>query len=211
MEAEQTSNINEQAIEDIGLTLLNKLKSFKAIKPFSDFLKGYQFNKSYTDDSKIWLTCVLSLKALSDGNFGIGALLTNNEGLILAYGHNEVFHPYFRSDRHAEMVVLNKFEKEYKRIHKTVTFNLYSSLEPCPMCLTRLITSGIGIVKYASSDPTGGMAHTPGNLPELWQQLAARRIFTTALCSTELSMLAQNIFMMNAADLNKKLRERGTS
>jgi hypothetical protein len=62
----------------------------------------------YTDDSYAWLTCALALQGVATGNFGVGAILVDDGGnQILAQGHNEIFNPRFRSDRHAEMVVMD--------------------------------------------------------------------------------------------------------
>ncbi len=198
----------ERYVRDIGIHLLEMVKSFKQTKKTVDRLVRHQFSKEFPEDSKIWLTCVLALKAVSTGNFGIGALITNGQGKIVVYGHNEVFSPYFRSDRHAEMVVLDQLEDENRIIRKFGAFALYTSLEPCPMCLARLITCGIGVVKYAAADPTGGMVHLMKNLPDVWIELSAKRTFTSARCSGELSEIAKEIFLLNVDELNKKLAVR---
>jgi len=68
------------------------------------------FDYEYQDDKYIWLTNVLALKAVDSGNFGVGCILVDSSDNIIAEGHNEVFNPYFRSDRHAEMVVMDKLK-----------------------------------------------------------------------------------------------------
>ncbi|MBI4298503.1 MAG: nucleoside deaminase [Chloroflexi bacterium] len=171
-------------------------------------LEAYEFNPSCLDDDYSWLTCVLGLKAAVHGNFGIGALLVDSTGNVLEWGHNEVFYPYFRSDRHAEMVVLSQFEEEHRTLHKVGAFSLYTSLEPCPMCLARLITSGMGTVRHVAADPTGGMVHIMKNLPEVWLELSAKRVFASARCSARLSEFAKEIFLLNVDGLNKKLERR---
>ncbi len=198
----------ERYIRDIGIHLLERVKSFKHNAKIVDKLVKYHFTEEFPDDSKIWLTCILALEAVSTGNFGIGALITNGQGNIVVYGHNEVFNPYFRSDRHAEMVVLDQFEDENRIIRKFGAFAIYTSLEPCPMCLARLITSGIGVVKYAAADPTGGMVHIMKYLPDVWLELSAKRTFTSARCSGSLSEIAKEIFLLNVDELNKKLAVR---
>jgi tRNA(Arg) A34 adenosine deaminase TadA len=200
--------INERDLRNIGIHQLKQVESSKNTKKIAKSLSKYQFHEEYSDDGNIWFTCIFALKAVVSGNFGIGALLTNSRGTIVAYGHNKVFNPYFRSDRHAEMVVLDQFEDEHRRTRKLGTFSLYTSLEPCPMCLARLITSGIGVVKYAAADPAGGMIHIMKNLPDVWLDLSRKRIFTTAECSDSLSEIAQEIFLLNADELNKKLTRR---
>jgi len=208
MLSNEANYINECQIRDIGLSYLTQLKSFKSASGIVGKLIHYQFGDENRDDNKIWLACVLALKAVSTGNFGIGALLTNSEGIIVSYGYNEVFSPYFRSDRHAEMVVLTKYEEENREIQGVDDYTLYTSLEPCPMCLARLIISGIGTIKYAAVDLTGGMVHVIKKLPEVWLQLASRQTFIKADCSVKLSETAKEIFLLNADELNRKLEQR---
>ncbi len=208
MPSNEANYINERQIRDIGIHYLEQIRSVKSMGEIASNLIHYQFGGESPDDDKIWLTCVLALEAVSTGNFGIGALLTNGQGTIVAYGHNEVFSPYFRSDRHAEMVVLTRFEEEHRRTRKVGAFSLYTSLEPCPMCLARLITSGIGTIKHAATDPSGGMVHIMKNLPGVWLELSAKRAFIAADCSVKLSELAKEIFLLTADELNRKLARR---
>src|SRR5262249_36951669 len=74
------------------------------------YLLNYQPFADYADDIYAWLTCSLALEGVVTGNFGVGAILLDDRGQVVAQGHNEVFHPHFRSDRHAEMVVIDGWE-----------------------------------------------------------------------------------------------------
>ena len=76
------------------------------------------------------------------------------------------------------------------------------------MCLARLITSGVGTVKYVAPDPTGGMVHLMGNLPPVWQNLAERQSFPQAQVSPDMIQFANEIFLLNADELNTKLVNR---
>ena len=87
-------------------------------------------------------------------------------------------------------------------------YTLYTSLESCPMCLARLITSGVGTVKYVSPDLTGGMVHLMTNLPKIWQILAGRQKFPQASVPSLLVQLAFDIFKLNADELNSKIVNR---
>jgi cytosine deaminase len=200
--------MHERQIQEVGMQYLEQIEVPKSMKSITSKLIDYQFDNELSDERKIWLSCILAFKAVSAGNFGVGALLTSREGTIVAYGHNEVFSPYFRSDRHAEMVVLSRFEEEHRRTRTVGAFSLYTSLEPCPMCLARLITSGIGTIKYAAADPMGGMVHNINKLPDVWLELSAKRAFTPADCSASLSEMAKEIFLLTASELNRKLERR---
>ncbi len=171
-------------------------------------LLEYQFKDEHRDDVFAWYSCLLALKAVCKGNLGVGSLLVDNKKDVIAEGHNNVFAPYFRSDLHAEMVVMNQFEDNNKEISSVKGYTLYTSLEPCPMCLTRLITSGINTVLFLAPDEPGGMVHIFENLPKAWHGLSEQQRFCQADCSQDLINAAEEIFLVNREELNKKTKMR---
>src|SRR5690349_187848 len=54
--------------------------------------------------------CEQALEAAEGGSYGVGAVIVDPNGSIRAYGRNEMFTPPFRSDRHAEMMAMNRLE-----------------------------------------------------------------------------------------------------
>lgn len=180
----------------------------KLIKDLEQKLSTYKINPEFRDDGFIIVTIQEAIKATLEGNFGIGAILVHENGKILEKGHNKVFKPYFRSDLHAEMDVLTKFEDNYPEIDNMRDLILYTSLEPCPMCFSRLITSGVRKIYYAACDEEGGMVTRKEFMPPVWKVLADRQKFEKAVCSQELSDLALQIFQITAQENNKKLMER---
>ena len=199
---------NEQ-VGELGLEQLALIDSESiGVGQWKAWLTGYQFNDEYPDERYIWLTCALALKAVDSGNFGVGSILIDGGGNVVAQGHNEVYSPYFRSDRHAEMVVMDKFEDAYRNIAKLEGYTLYTSLECCPMCLTRLITSGVNTVLYAAQDITGGMVHKIEDLPSDWIELARRQVYGRARCSPELVNAANQVFLLTADELDEKIKNR---
>lgn len=196
-------------VREIGLQQLELIDSQSAdVEKWKSWLMLYQFNDQYLSDGYAWLTSVLGLVAIDTGNFGVGAILVDGDGCVVCYAHNEVFNPYFRSDRHAEMAVMDKFENTHRDLTKPEGYSLYTSLESCPMCLSRLITSGIKTVLYVAPDVAGGMVHKMQDLPPVWIELAKRQIFTQAKCSDELLNAANQIFLLNVDELNTKLKTR---
>lgn len=149
---------------------------------------------------------MLALKGVDSGNFGVGCILVDVHGNVAIQGHNEVFYPYFRSDRHAEMVVMDEFEDIQLDISEIQGFKLYTSLESCPMCFVRLITSGVNKVLYASPDMTGGMVREKENLPQFWLDLYDGKVFSQARCSQELINAANEIFHLNVDELINKIK-----
>lgn len=197
---------NEQ-IRALGLQELEKIsRANKNVAKWKTWLTDYQFVNP--DDSFIWFTNILALKAVDDGNFGVGCILTDGNGDIVALGNNEVFIPYFRSDRHAEMVVMDKFEDTNPDVHKREGYTIYTSLESCPMCLVRLITSDVDNVLYAAPDSRSGMVSRMAEMPSLWIELCEGKVFSQADCSQELINVANDIFLLNANKLLEKIKNR---
>jgi len=52
----------------------------------------------------------------------------------------------------------------------------FSSIEPCPMCLARIMTFGIQKALSLAPDPDSGMVALQDQLPPVWQEIAKERI-----------------------------------
>jgi cytosine deaminase len=142
------------------------------------------------EESFAWIACVLALNAASLGNLGVGAILVENDRVIVD-ACNEMFNPYYRSDGHPEMMVLTEFEFHHRRRMNSIT--MYSSLEPCPMCLTRLTTTGIGEVKYIAAHPESGMSRSIEKLPLHWRQYGEDLNIRESACSIALKTLSRDL------------------
>jgi cytosine deaminase len=185
------------------------------VKSINDFLRELKIridklvpDENYPHDAFVIITLQEAITAAMEGNFGVGAVLIRNRKEIVQRGRNQVFSPYFRSDLHAEMNVMTKFEERHKKIEGMDGYTLFSSLEPCPMCLGRLITSGVREVYYAAMDQDGGMASKLGYMPNEWKELATRQDFGLADCSPELSEIALQVFMSTVEGNDNRLRQR---
>lgn len=95
--------------------------------------------------------------AAARGEVPVGAVIVR-DGLVIAQAGNrtrELFDP----TAHAEMLVI----REACRIagaERLGGYDLYVTLEPCPMCAAAIAASRIGRLYYAASDPkSGGVAH----------------------------------------------------
>ncbi len=164
-------------------------------------------DKDHPDDPFVVITLREAVAAIREGNGGIGACLVDERtGRIVERGHNRQYEPYFRSDLHAEMDLITRYEEkvrarrsrpagkptaEQRKIEGLV---LYTSVEPCPMCLSRIINVGIGKVYWAAEDLTGGMGYKIADLPQFWRDRASGQLFQPARCSTELKQLASRLF-----------------
>jgi len=79
----------------------------------------------------------------------IGAVIVNSEGSVVARGGND-----FSSDRlaHAELNALRAIQARGDRAQCEV----YSTLEPCPMCTGAIRISQLRAVHFAARDPSAG-------------------------------------------------------
>ncbi len=183
-------------------------KSEMRIRDFERRLSLLPRQSQHADDGGVLIALREALKAVKAGNFGVGACLFNRSGQLIARGHNSVFNPRFRSDQHAEMAVLDRAEKLGSKAGMACDFVLYTSLECCPMCLSRVILAGVGKVRYASQDLIGGMTEHRDLLPPVWKDLAAPQSFAMADCSSEHKALASDLFGYRLDDLNRRLVTR---
>jgi tRNA(adenine34) deaminase len=178
---------------------------FAQIAELEESIHSLVPDPDYPDDPYILIALQQAVAARREGSGGIGAcLVRESTGEIVEVGHNRQFSPYFRSDMHAEMDLLDRYEDSIK-LRKDSGINprradglvLYSSVEPCPMCLTRIINTGLKKTYYAAADPEGGMVHKMDDLPPFWKEAAAGRIFAKARCSPVMEEIAKRLFQHN--------------
>lgn len=171
-------------------------------------MNALQPDPRYPDDRFILVTVREAMSGARERNGGIGACLVREDtGEVLEKSHNRQYEPYFRSDLHAEMDLLDRFEERMKLTRSrnpadptyldpraATGLVLYTSVEPCPMCLTRIINSGIKKVSYAAPDINGGMARRFESLPPFWKRMAEGMVLESARCSPALTDIAARLF-----------------
>jgi cytosine deaminase len=155
--------------------------STNSLEKLEERIASFNPDPKYRDDKAAVVALKEAVAAAKEGNYGIGSCLTHEAtGEVIQRGHNRVFKPYFRSDLHAEMDTLTRYEEKVKaQTPKVGGLILYTSLEPCPMCLARIITFGIKKVYYLAPDPNGGMVHLYKSLPPIWQEIARGKRYCT--------------------------------
>lgn len=96
----------------------------------------------------------LAWEAYVGGNIGVGAALTDPHGRIVAAGRNRVSDKEAPPGRlrstyiaHAELDVLGQLMPGDYRDH-----TLWTTLEPCPLCLMAIVTSNVGNIAFAARD-----------------------------------------------------------
>ena len=158
-------------------------------------------------DPYILVTLKEALTGVLEGNAGVGAVLVDPAGQIVQAGHARMFYPRFRSDLHAEMDVLTEFEQRAGEGQTLRNYTLYSSLEPCEMCMIRIINAGVTRICYAAKDDKA-KTDRRGEWAPHWQRLAAAQEFARAECSPEMADLAWQIFVLGAPRHTEKLMAR---
>jgi tRNA(Arg) A34 adenosine deaminase TadA len=99
------------------------------------------------------------------GNIGVGAVLTDRTGFIVAEGRNRIVDTsappgrlHGNSLAHAEIDVLAQLPVGDFEHH-----TIWTTLEPCLLCMSAVVTSHVGIVRFAASDPLWvGIDELPG-------------------------------------------------
>ena len=145
--------------------------------------------------------------AALEGNAGIGALLAAPDARVVRVDHNRMFAPYFRSDFHAEMVLLSAHEDAH-RDSNLIGHTLVTSLEPCEMCMIRIINSGVSTVRWVSADLGKGAVSGPNHLAEHWQALADAQDFGPLDCPPRLAQIGLEVFESARPGITEKLRAR---
>lgn len=102
------------------------------------------------------LALIQAEKAQSADEVPVGAVLTNNDGNILAAAFNQTI---FQHDptAHAEISVLRQAGQKTGN-YRFVNTILYVTVEPCIMCMGAIIHSRVSHVVFGTTDPKWGAA-----------------------------------------------------
>ena len=91
-----------------------------------------------------------AIKGIEENDGGpFGAVITDKDGYVIATGHNEVLKTKDPT-AHAE---INAIRKACQNLNTKDLSNciIYSTCEPCPMCLSAIIWSNIKVIYYGST------------------------------------------------------------
>lgn len=97
--------------------------------------------------------------AFQNGSIPIGCVITDSSGNIIIAGRNETGERRIRNKRtaHAEMYCVRNLDIEkYPDIGQ---YHLYTTMEPCPMCMGTIAMGGIRKLHVAAKDKYCGALH----------------------------------------------------
>jgi tRNA(Arg) A34 adenosine deaminase TadA len=162
------------------------------------FLVAYKPDPEYSDDEYAKAANMQALKSVIQGGYGIGSVLVDQNGKIIYAAHNSQIQKE-RSDLHAEMTLMTRFENSHKSkrymnlyVYKP-GLTVFSSAEPCPMCFIRISTAGCD-TKYCTPGPEDGMVTRISCLPLSWQEMARKQKVEIGDCSPIMQKLAHLLF-----------------
>lgn len=104
-----------------------------------------KYMKIAKENSKKWMD-------LKGGPFG--AVIVNKEGEIISNGNNRVLKEKDPT-QHAEIVAIREACKKLNT-YDLSEYELYTSCEPCPMCLSAIIWANIKTVYYGCTKEDAG-------------------------------------------------------
>ena len=119
-----------------------------------------------------WLVCLEEAwAAYCAGSLPIGACVVDAEGNILARGRNRIMESQaearYACDNtlaHAELNALLALNVDRQTRHAA---SLYTTTEPCPLCLGAFYMSSVRTLYYAAREPFAGSTNLLGTTPYL--------------------------------------------
>jgi tRNA(Arg) A34 adenosine deaminase TadA len=163
-------------------------------------LQDYEQNpEGYKHDEASVISIKEAIRAGRIGNIAVGGCLLHH-GEVIAKNGNKTIAPYHRTDLHAEMVLLNDLEDSLKDnpTPEMRNYTLFSSQEPCPMCLARICFNQVGKTYYVyrdGSSPEAGEQSNWDRLPPGFRGLGSRLIVEEADCSPKLKEISKQVWM----------------
>ena len=97
--------------------------------------------------------------AFRNGSLPIGCVITDAAGNTIIAGRNETCENHYPNRRtaHAEMYCVRNIDAEKYPCLKG--YHLYTTMEPCPMCMGTIVMGGIRKIHVAAKDKYCGALH----------------------------------------------------
>lgn len=141
--------------------------------------------------------------AWKNGSVPIGAVITDANGEIVSLARNHIHDK--SSDiveisenklAHAELNALIKLKNKFSDFHD---YHLYTTCEPCPLCMSAVYMSGIRNLTYAAHDYYAGSTNLLGTTPYL-KRKPVETFFTGNQQFENVLLGLQTVFMLERGD-----------
>jgi len=162
--------------------------------------------KAYTPDPETYPHDIPSIISIEEGiragrmgNVAVGGCLLKGDEVIHR-DQSKALAPYHRTDLHVEMVLLNQLEDQLcdDPTPRMRDYTLFTSQEPCPMCLARICFNQVGKTYYVyrdGSSPEAGEQTNWDRLPPGFRGLGSRLVIEEAQCSPVLKEISRQVWL----------------
>ena len=163
-------------------------------------LQAYKANSDrYPHDVPSIISIAQGIRAGRLGNVAVGGCLLKRDDVILE-DISKALAPYHRTDLHVEMVLLNVLEDRLcdDPTPRMRDYTLFTSQEPCPMCLARICFNQVGKTYYVyrdGSSPEAGAMTNWERLPPGFRGLGSRLVIEEAQCAPELKEISRQVWL----------------
>ncbi|MCB0327461.1 MAG: nucleoside deaminase [Bdellovibrionales bacterium] len=155
-------------------------------------IERFKKNESSSEDQKLVTLFEHALLAAQEGNYPVAAAIFDSNDQLQSVSTNRYFFPKPLSGAHAETNALDDFENQEKG--DVSECSMIVSLEPCLMCTSRIVLSGIRKVGYLLPDPAGGGIDTMKSAPDDFRLLAQRIEFYQIKASQQALEIARALY-----------------
>ncbi|MBQ7990352.1 MAG: nucleoside deaminase [Oscillospiraceae bacterium] len=149
-------------------------------------------------------------EAFCTGCTPIGAVICDQNGKVILHDRNRNNEPQTLNTRmaHAETNVLRRLDT---RKYDASSLVLYTTMEPCPMCMGSILMTNIKRVRYAAEDRYCGMVHLLDREPYYSQKNVRCDLEDSELQEFQITMQAyyelQHIELGGSSAVFDKFRE----
>lgn len=142
------------------IVFLKQNSNEASLKQRTDRLKQMVLSMTEQYDAHMILALEQAQMALQQGEFPVGCVIALNDRVVaLGTRKGTSGQPtVFSEIDHAEIMALKALEKSGHGL-EPARLTLFSTMEPCLMCLGAIIISGIRTIVYAYEDPMGGASN----------------------------------------------------
>ena len=144
-----------------------------------------------TDKEGMSLALEEALRAYHENEVPIGAVLTDEDGILIARDHNRI-EQLNDATAHAELLTLRAATQKLKR-RRLTDCTLYSTVEPCAMCAGALVLCRVKRLVYGVTDSKFGAAESIFNVVNNLA-LNHQLLVTAGVMETECRALLKKFF-----------------
>jgi tRNA(adenine34) deaminase len=138
----------------------------------------------------------LAQLAEREGNLPVGSIITIGSEIV-AEGRSKVYSPRYDLTRHAEMEAIRALPPGLWKKPEELT--IYTTLEPCLMCMGAILLFGIGRVVSGAVDEYGGAKALEDRLPPFFRDRFQSMEWVGPLLPDECDPLYQRLLDLEKA------------